>query len=196
MTAGEVLDEVVKDRAFYDQSGGGVTFTGGEPLLQAEFLESLLRSARSAAIHTAVETSGYCDWEVLSRIAASTDLFLYDLKLMDPEQHRQLTGVSSDRILKNLVNLCRDGHEPIVRMPILPGINDHEANLVATRDFLTAKTTVREIHLLPFHKIGKDKSLRLGSQSTMPDLPTPTAERMNLISTLFQQGGLRVAIGG
>jgi pyruvate formate lyase activating enzyme len=196
MTPAEVIDEVIKDRAFYDQSGGGVTFTGGEPLLQAEFLETLLRCARSAAIHTAVETSGFCDWDILSQIASSTDLFLYDLKLIDPEQHRSFTGVSSGRILKNLVNLSRGGHEAIVRMPILPGINDHEANLAATLEFLTAETTVKEIHLLPFHKIGMDKSLRLGNQNTMPDLPTPTDDRMNMISAFFRKGGLRVAIGG
>jgi pyruvate formate lyase activating enzyme len=196
MTTREVTEEVLKDRAFFEKSGGGVTFTGGEPILQSDFLESLLHALRNEGIHTAVETTGYCSREVMMRIASSTDLFLYDLKLMDPEQHRSFTGVSNERILENLVALSREGREVIVRMPIIPGINDHEANLSATMEFLTTRTRLRDIHLLPFHKIGGDKSLRLGRESSMPDFAGPNTADLNSISAFFQQGGLHVSIGG
>jgi pyruvate formate lyase activating enzyme len=196
MTVREVLNEILKDLAFFDQSGGGVTFTGGEPLLQTDFLEALLRSCQMHGIHTALETSGFCDWETMERIAAIADLFLYDIKLMDDEAHRRFTGVGNEQILGNLARLSGSGNDVVVRMPVLPGINDHEANLQSILHFLTTRTAVREIHLLPFHRIGRDKSLRLGRQSTVPDLPMVETEQLNAISTLFQQGGLRVTIGG
>ena len=196
MTALEVMTEVLKDTAFYEQSAGGVTFTGGEPLLQADFLEALLRSCKSHGIHTALETSGVCDWATLKKIASLTDLFLYDLKLMDDAEHRRFTGGSNVGLLENLVNLSLAGNGVTVRMPVLPGINDHQSNLEATLEFLMAKTAVREIHLLPFHRIGRDKSLRIGHASTMPDLPPPDEEHLSTISALFEQGGLRVTIGG
>lgn len=196
MSVGEVMNEILKDLAFFDQSGGGVTFTGGEPLLQIEFVDALLRASKRHGIHTAVETSGFCNWATLERISAATDLFLYDIKIMDDEAHRRFTGVGNGQILDNLARLSLSGNDVVVRMPVLPGINDHEANLRAILEFLTKRTSVQDIHLLPFHRIGKDKSTRLGHQSTMPDLPVPEAEQLNAISTLFKQGGLRAMIGG
>jgi pyruvate formate lyase activating enzyme len=196
MAVDDVVREILADRPFFDQSHGGVTFTGGEPTLQSAFLESLLRASRLEGIHAAVETSGYCSLPVLQRISALTDLFLYDLKLMDSDQHRIWTGVTNERILANLVHLSDAGSNVVVRMPLLPGINDHTSNIEATLAFLLDKTRFRDIHLLPFHRTGKDKSFRLGKVMTMPDIPAPSTDDMNSISTFFRKGGLHVTIGG
>jgi pyruvate formate lyase activating enzyme len=196
MSVEDVMREVLKDSAFYNESGGGVTFTGGEPLLQPEFLIALLRRARAAGIHTAVETTGFAAPDVFERVSDNTDLFLYDLKLMDDAEHRRLTGVSNAKILDNLVLLSRQ-HAPVtLRMPLLPGLNDHESNIRRMCEFLVDRTGYRDIHLLPFHRIGQDKSERLGKHSTMPELPPPRAEAFAAARGLFDSYGIHVTMGG
>jgi pyruvate formate lyase activating enzyme len=195
-SVGDVLAEVLRDRAFYERSGGGVTFSGGEPLLHPDFLLALLRASRAAGLHTAVETCGFAPWETLAQIAAETDLFLYDVKLMDDAAHRAFTGVGNTRILDNLSRLSRAGHAVVVRLPLLPGINDAPGNLLATAAFLRERTDVRDVHLLPFHRMGREKSVRLGFEPTMPDLVTPTPAALAAAAAIFEQNGLRVRIGG
>jgi pyruvate formate lyase activating enzyme len=192
----EVLAEVLRDRAFYERSGGGVTFSGGEPLLQPDFLHALLVASRESGLHTAVETCGHVPWETLERIAAEVDLFLFDLKLMDDAAHRSSTGVGNARILGNLARLSLAGHAVVARLPLVPGINDGAANLEATADFLLERTTVREVHLLPFHRLGADKSVRLGLEPTMPDLPTPGAAALAGAAAIFERAGLGVTVDG
>jgi pyruvate formate lyase activating enzyme len=196
MTVNAVMREVLKDRPFYDQSGGGVTFSGGEPLFQHEYLEALLKACRGEGIHTVVETTGFTGWSTLERVAGHTDLFLYDLKLMDEGAHRRSTGVGNRRILENLELLSRRGHDVIARIPVIPDVNDNDANLTATAEFLLSRTRVREVHLLPFHRIGRDKSLRLGKKSPMPDSATPFNPTLTSIGALFEAYGLRTIVGG
>jgi pyruvate formate lyase activating enzyme len=196
MTVGQVVGEILADRPFFDQSGGGVTFTGGEPTAQPDFLRSLLDAFGRENVHRAVETTGYCSLPVITQIADETDLFLYDLKMMDSGEHRRWTGVPNERILDNLVYLSGRESTVVVRVPLLPGINDHPSNFEAMRSFLLERTRFRDIHLLPFHRTGKDKALRIGKQMTMPDIPAPNADDMNSISALLREGGLRVTIGG
>jgi pyruvate formate lyase activating enzyme len=196
VTVGDVMGEILRDRPFYDHSGGGVTFSGGEPLFQHEFLEALLKACRAEGIHTVVETTGFTGWSTLERIAASTDLFLYDLKSMDENAHRHATGVGNRRILENLELLSQGGHAVIARIPVIPGVNDDAANLAATATFLISRTQVREVHLLPFHRIGRDKSLRLGKDSAMPDAPILVDPALASLVAIFEAHGLRTIVGG
>ena len=196
VSVGEVMNEVMKDLAFYDESGGGVTFSGGEPLYQPRFLESLLAASRSLGIHTAVETTGYAAPEVMARVSKLTDLFLYDVKLMDSEAHQQFTGVPNDRILENLRMLSADGVSVTVRIPLIPGVNDTEENIRASCAFIVSLGTVRDVHILPFHRIGRDKYERLGKSTSMPEFACASNGSLTNITRIIEEYGLRVSIGG
>lgn len=196
MTVEQVVQEALQDAPFFQQSGGGVTFSGGEPLAQPEFLEALLKSCQARGVHTAVETSGFAAWEILERMAASIDLFLYDLKLMDDRNHRSYTGVSNAQILENLSRLSLAGAAIVVRLPIVPGVNDDPANLQASATFLRERTAVRAIHLLPYHRMGKDKVERLGRQGAEFEAQAPGAETLAQAAALFEKKGFQVVVGG
>ncbi len=159
----ELLAEIERDAPFYSESGGGVTFTGGEPLAQPEALRELLRACRKKKIHTVVDTSGYVGRDSLRACARWTDVFLYDLKMMNPFQHEEVTGVDNTVILENLRYLARTGASIVVRIPIIPGVNDSKANAVNTADFIRALPKRVEVELLPFHKQAVAKHQRLGS---------------------------------
>jgi pyruvate formate lyase activating enzyme len=194
MTSGEVLEEIERDAVFYEESGGGVTFSGGEPLLQIAFLEELLDGCSERGFQTAVDTSGYAPLEALERIRDRTSLFLYDLKLMDEERHRAFTGVSNTPILENLTALAAAGADVIVRMPLLPGINDDDANLKAAGAFLTSLDRRYPVDILPFHRIGIDKYARLGMEHPMPDLQPPGADAIGHAAGILSDAGLDVMI--
>jgi pyruvate formate lyase activating enzyme len=168
MTVDEVLAEVLKDRLFYDDSGGGVTFSGGEPLVQPEFLMGLLAACRARAIHTAVDTSGYAPQEQLLSAAGLTDLFLYDLKTMDDARHLECTGVSNAAILENLIALGRVHQNIWIRIPIIPGFNDDAEQLDAAARFVASIPAVRQVSLLPYHPTGIHKSRWLGRHVAQP----------------------------
>ncbi len=195
MTVPEVMSEVERDISFYDSSGGGVTFSGGEPLLQANFLIGLLQACRAAEIHTAVDTSGFATWDIMERVRPYVDLFLYDIKLMDPIKHRKYTLVFNPRILDNLRELARLGHNIRIRMPIMPGINDDIKNLRETAAF-AVEVGVNRIDLLPYHAVALNKYERLHRHYRLPDLQTPSDERMSEIAQVFEGFGLQVQIGG
>jgi len=168
MTTDEVLAEVLKDRLFYDDSGGGVTFSGGEPLMQPEFLLELLRACRAHGIHTAVDTSGYAPQEQLRAAAGLTDLFLYDLKTMDDARHLECTGVSNAAILDNLAALGRMHQNIWIRIPIVPGFNDDAEQLDAAARFVASIPAVRQVSLLPYHPTGNHKVRWLGRHVAQP----------------------------
>ncbi len=195
MTVAEVMSEVERDISFYDSSEGGVTFSGGEPLLQADFLAALLQACRSAEIHTALDTCGFATWEILDRVRPFVDLFLYDLKLMDPLRHRKYTLVFNSRILENLQRLARLGHNITVRVPIIPGINDDLANLRSTGAF-AAGLGLDRLDLLPYHAAAMSKYERLHRAYRLPGLQTPSDERMSELAHVFEGFGLQVHIGG
>jgi len=191
----ELLEEIEKDQTFYDESGGGVTVSGGEPFLQWEFLEELLQACTDREIHTAVDTSGYVDADVIARVSAVVDLFLYDLKLMDAERHRYYTGVSNEVILSNLKMLNSLGKRIFVRFPVVPGINDGEDNVRKMAEFVSTLNSVEEVDVLPYHKGGEQKARRIGKRYLYSG-EQPSEEAVNGIVNLLQEYGLKVKIGG
>lgn len=196
VTPAEVMDEVMKDFVFYQQSGGGVTFSGGEPLMQPEFLQELLVLAKKYNLHTVVDTSGYARFDLFLRILPLVDLFLYDLKVMEAEKHKRLTGKDNKLILENLKKLAAITDNVIIRIPIIPSVNDDDDNLKQMVKFIASLGSVRGIELLPYHPLGKDKYVRLGRDYQLVDLKKPSPEEMNRIADFFKQNNLSVLIGG
>ena len=182
-----VMAELEADRPFYDESGGGVTFSGGEPLFQADFLERLLRECRDRGIHTAVDTSGHAPWETVDRIRGWADLFLYDLKLVDDQKHRRLTGASNGRILENLKKLSERGHRIVLRIPVVPGINDGAGDIRRIAEFAAGLGSIERVVLLPYHRLGADKYRRLGRTYRLPETPEPSAERIAKIADVLRR---------
>jgi len=195
MTVAEVMREIEKDLVFYDESGGGVTFSGGEPLAQPEFLEGLLEACRERRIHAAVDTSGIAERELLLRIAAKAGLVLYDLKLLDSGKHQQYVGCSREPILQNLAALVAQGRPVEIRVPVIPGINDSAEDL---RDMAAAvrRLGLCRVHLLPYHQTALEKYRRLGMSYRLEGLQPPLAERMSQVAAHFEAAGVRVKIGG
>lgn len=192
----EVMSEIEKDLPFYDTSGGGVTFSGGEPLLQPDFLLALLKECGRRQIHRTVDTSGNAPVETLLAIAAETDLFLYDLKHMDGEQHRRHTGVDNALILANLAALCHAGHPVRIRIPLIAGFNDDEANIRATLDFLADLPNVVGIDLLPYHGIARAKYRKLGIAYPGETLAAPDRNHLHALAGLITAAGISTSIGG
>jgi pyruvate formate lyase activating enzyme len=196
MTVAEVLTEVMKDRLFYDDSGGGVTFSGSEPLAQPQFLKELLEVCHRQEIHTAVDTCGYVSKEYLLSVAMLVNLFLYDLKIMDDAKHRQYTGVSNALILENLKALGNIHNNIWIRMPIIPGINDDDENLEAVAKFAVSVPGVRQINLLPYHKTAIIKFERLRQMYPLKNVAVPSSEHLKKASQKFSKFSLMTKIGG
>ena len=196
MTVDEVMDEVKREIVFFDESGGGVTFSGGEPLLQPQFLKELALECRQNNIHCALDTCGYAQPEIMDSIAGLVDLFLYDLKFIDDQQHRQYTGASNSVILENLHRLASNGHEIIVRFPIIPGITDTQKNVSMIIEYVRSLWRIKQIDLLPYHAIAGHKYQRLKMQDKMIDTPPPSDQRMQDLKNIFVQNGFTVKIGG
>ncbi|MDD3992822.1 MAG: glycyl-radical enzyme activating protein [Desulfobacterales bacterium] len=195
-TVPELVAEIEKDRIFYDESGGGTTFSGGEPLAQPEFLDALLEECRRREIHTTVDTSGYAPPEVIRTVLAKADLVLYDLKLMDDARHRRYTGVGNQRILANLETL--DGRAPriVIRFPLVPGVNDEEDEIRRMAQFVAGLKTVHRIDLLPFHPIADGKYRRMKMENRMAGVKSPTRREAEKLGALFAATGLEVRYGG
>lgn len=196
LTVDDVLKEIQKDTIFYDESGGGVTFSGGEPVMQAQFLKELLKACRNKGIHTAVDTSGYATWKVLHDVSLDTDLFLYDLKLMDDKKHKKYVGVSNGIILDNLVKLDMCHSNICIRIPLIPGINDDEENLTSLMEFIASLKNINQINILPYHNTGLHKYGRLGQDFKMNDTKPPSEDKINEILDKFRVVGLKLKVGG
>jgi pyruvate formate lyase activating enzyme len=192
----EIAAEIERDRVFYEESGGGVTFSGGEPLMQYGFLSDLLDACLKLKIPTALETCGYAPWEVIIKIKDKIDLFLYDLKVMDDKEHKKYTGASNIQILSNLNKLDSDGKNIIIRFPVIPRITDTDRNIRQMTEFIRTLKTVREIDLLPYNKLGKGKYEKLNRSNPLMDLESPSHERLSQLSERFKVLGLKVKIGG
>lgn len=196
ITVGELVREIEKDRIFYDQSGGGVTFSGGEPFMQIDFLQGLLEVCGDRGIGTAVDTSGYLPWERFERVLGGVDLFLYDIKLMDEGLHEKYTGVSNRTILENVVRLSGAGAAVLPRIPLVPGITDTKDNIGAVIRFLSDLEGISEVSLLPYNKIAEDKFERFGIKSRIGELSMQTQEELGSIGRRFEEAGFRVSYGG
>jgi pyruvate formate lyase activating enzyme len=196
LTVAQAMAEIERDVAFYDESGGGVTFSGGEPLQQPEFLGALLRACRAQEIHTALDTSGFAAWETLDGLRAEVDLFLYDLKIMDEARHRQFTGVSNGLILENLRRLSALGHTLLIRIPVIPGVNADAESVRQFGAFLAGLPQVSGVELLPYHRIALDKYARLNLPYALPDVLPPSEAQMAEIAQQLRQWGLSVKVGG
>lgn len=195
VTVAEVMAQLEKDALFYHQSGGGVTFSGGEPLMQPGFLHSLLKACKGKGWHTALDTCGYAPPEVVTTVLPLVDLFLYDIKHMDDNRHRELAGVSNQGILENLSLLAASGKEVRLRIPVVPGVNDDDAHYHALGRYLQ-KVKLTKIHLLPYHAIGADKYAQRGMTYPLPDTKPPTQESLDYISRLLSAYGLDIVQGG
>ncbi|MCD6392877.1 MAG: glycyl-radical enzyme activating protein [Planctomycetes bacterium] len=195
VTVGEVLGEIEKDIIFYDESGGGATFSGGEPLMQPDFLGECLAACRGCGIGTVVDTTLYAQWEVVEKIARDTDLFLCDLKHTDPAEHLRMTGVDNDRILANIRRLADSGKEMIIRMPLIGGFNDGEANIDATGSFIADLPGVDRLELLACNTHGFEKAARLSSDYEMLRADAVGPERTEAIAEKLRTFGLKVKTG-
>ncbi len=192
----ELILEIEKDRIFFDQSKGGVTFSGGEPLMQPKFLSALLEECQNRNIHTVVDTCGYTPFRNLAEIKDKVDLFLYDLKIMDEKKHKDITGTSNRVILENLKNLSKLKKKIIIRIPLIANLNDTEKNIRQTAEFLKSLGNIKDINLLPYHKIGTGKYKNLKRKAYGPEIKTPLDEKINKIKIKFTNYGFNVKIGG
>ncbi len=196
ISVAELLVEVEKDRVFYDQSGGGVTFSGGEPLLQPEFLAEALTALRARGLKTAVDTSGFAPAAVVERIAALTDLILYDLKGMDGAKHLETTGVKNALILENLRRLA-GGPTPVwIRIPLIPGVNDDDAAVGRAAEFLASLGSIRRVHFLPYHRGGNSKGGRIGRETPGSTYAPPDAARIAAVVAALAARGFEAVQGG
>jgi len=158
----EVMLQVERDTCFYKNSGGGITLSGGEPLFQHKFARDLLRRSKERGIHTVLDTSGFAEWTLLEEVVEFADLILYDLKCVDDTMHRELTGASNKLILENAMRLSRRNIPMIIRIPIIPGMNDEEKEIGRAARFIRGLDSVPGVELLPYHRLGASKYPALG----------------------------------
>jgi len=196
VTVAEVVREIEKDLIFYDSSGGGATFSGGEPLSQPAFLRALLLACREREIHTAVDTSGYAPVETPAALLGLVDLWLFDLKILDESAHRRHTGVSNRAILRNLRQIAAGDGKVVIRFALVPGITDDNDNLEQLARLVRSLGTVSRIDLLPYHAAAAGKYRRLGKESKLRALKPPTARRVAAVETFLTSRGLQVQVGG
>lgn len=196
VTIDEVMHEIEKELIFYEESGGGVTLSGGEPLMQQEFAVTLLDTCRERGIHTALDTCGYAPTEIFTPVIDKADLFLYDLKIIDDEKHRDYTGVSNRLIIDNLKVLSERKKQTYIRFTIIPGVTDTDENIRGAIDLVSALQNIEEIDLLPFYNYASEKYKRLNRENRMRDVKPPSDERLKEIKQRFEQNGFTVKIGG
>lgn len=192
----DIVDEIEKDRIFFDESGGGISLSGGEPLMQPDFLEALLKEFRKREMRTTVDTCGYAAFDALDRIAENVDLFLYDIKIVDDAKHKEYTGMSNQIIFENLKRLSKKGAKIAVRIPVIPGVNDNEENIQRIAEYLLLLKNIKYINLLPFHRGGIEKYKRLGKKIPATTLQPPSSEKIRRIKKVLEDSGFLVKTGG
>lgn len=197
-TVEDLVKEAVKDQPFYEQSHGGVTLSGGEVLARdMDFVERLMGELAERGIRVNVDTCGYVPWENIQRVLPYTDTFLYDIKVMDSDLHREMTGAGNEEILDNLIKLSESGAAVWIRIPVVGGVNDTDRNMKETLEFLSAHSIMPVwIHLLPYHNTGSGKYPRLGQEYQGRDFTTPSKERMRELADMCKKQGFQTEIGG
>ena len=196
VTVEEVLGEVLRDRPYYRRSGGGLTLSGGESLMQPDFAEALLKACHDKGINTAIETTGFAEPAVIERILPHLDLVLMDIKHINSRKHEEFTTRPNEKILANARLIAKKVKELIIRVPVIPGFNDTAEEISDIASFAASLTGVTEIHLLPYHRMGRDKYEGLGRPYPMGDLPSPTAEKMAELKRVAESHRLITKIGG
>jgi len=191
----EVVEEVLRDLPFYETSGGGVTLSGGEPLLQLEFARAILERCREAGLHTAIETAANSPWERLAALLPVTDLVMMDVKLMDAARHKEYTGVPNARILENARRLGTEAPALIVRTPIVPGVNDNPEDVLAIAQFAAQLPNLLYYELLPFHPMASGKYDSLDMDYRARELKTPSKEEIEALAEVARQAGIEVRHG-
>jgi len=192
----ELMRSIETDIPFFDQSGGGVTFSGGEPLCQPDFLLAMLEASARFDIHCAVDTSGYGEAAVLLKAAKLCNLFLYDLKVLDPQKHRASTGVDNRRVLDNLRMLSASGVNIVIRMPLIPTVNDSEEDIAAAARFIAGLPRTHPVHLLPYHRAANGKYLKLGISYRGENILPPLEEQVTRAAQRLSNFRLTVEVGG
>ena len=195
MTVPELMNEIRKDALFYEQSGGGVTFSGGEPFCQPDFLLETLEQCRDDFINTAVDTSGFCDTRLILRAAEIAGCFLYDIKFMDSVKHEKYCGVPNGLILENLKNLANTKTKLLIRIPVVPGINDDMNEMRLIFNFIKNYQNITAVHLLPYHNLQAHKYKKIGKHYELENISGSESPNMNEIHKLFG-GKFAVKIGG
>ncbi|MDR0653156.1 MAG: glycyl-radical enzyme activating protein [Synergistaceae bacterium] len=196
MSVAEVMEAVMKERIFFEQSGGGVTISGGEPFSQADFAMGLLEECKRNGINTAVDTCGFVGTDSLLEAVPLTDVFLYDLKHMDPVAHKRYTGVDNEIIKSNMLKLGEAGARINARMPFIPGVNSDAANIRTTGEFLNRARGVELLSILPYHSAAADKHKRWGMEFNLGDVYPPTENALKSAAAIVESYGIRTAIGG
>lgn len=192
----EIMEIIEKDRLFYRRSNGGVTVSGGEPMVQYKFVKELLKECKRRRLHVCLDTSGYAKWEHYEEVLEYVDLVLYDLKHMDTLQSQRLIGAPNELILENAKKMAKAGVAMQIRIPVIPGYNDSEENIRATGQFCSSLgSAVKLVQLLPYHRLGASKYVRLGKKYALEDLKPPSREHMNLCKEIIESYGLEVIIG-
>ncbi|MCW3807615.1 glycyl-radical enzyme activating protein [Plebeiibacterium marinum] len=197
VTSESLIEEIAKDKEFFRQSGGGVTFSGGEPMLQLDFLSDIITKCKAKKMHVVIDTAGLCKQSHIEKVMNQVDLFLYDLKIIDEEKHKTYTGVSNDVILKNLEFLLQNNANVIIRIPVIPGINDQEQDIVKLEQYLSDKLEyIKEIHLLPFHNSAESKYRRFNTGYSFKGVKSQDPRDLVNLKERFERKGFNVKIGG
>jgi len=192
-----IIKAVTEEHSIIEQSGGGVTFSGGEPLMHHKFLIGVLDACKEEGFHRTVDTSGFTSKSILLDVAKRTDHWLYDLKSMDADTHYKWTGVSNDLILDNLIALAKTGASINVRIPLIEGVNANDENIIATAKFITAlEGEKKQVNLLPYHKIAENKYIKLGRKINLEGMSEPSKKRQQQVLNIFDSHGLKTIIGG
>lgn len=195
MSAEELAKEAAKDELFFGASGGGVTISGGEPLLHPDFVAEVLRILKDRGIHTAIETAGCVPWDSFEKVLPYTDLFLFDLKIMDPEKHKYYIGQSNELILSNAEKLIQAGAEVLFRKPLIPGINDSDEETLACAKFMK-RIGNPKLQLMPYHRMGESKYNALDKPYSTKEVPVMTREEVELVRSSYEVMGIDCTISG
>jgi pyruvate formate lyase activating enzyme len=192
----ELMKEIMKDQTFYEESGGGVTFSGGEPLLQHKALQVICDLCEQENIHRAIDTSGMADKEIFENSIKKTNLVLFDLKIVDHHLHKKHTGIGNKQILQNLQHLDESGQPYHIRIPLIPGITDTPRNLEDIFNVIKKLSNIKQVDLLPFHDISKSKYTKMKYKNELQGLKKQNDKTLNRIRSYFQTTGIPVKIGG
>ncbi len=196
VTVGEIMQEIVSDMPYYRRSGGGVTLSGGECLMQPEFSAAILEAVKDYGLNTAVESTGCADFSKIELLLPHLDLYLMDIKHTDSEKHKAFTGVGNELILQNAKKIAEKAKKLIIRVPVIPTFNDTPQEIRNIARFAKSLPGVEEIHLLPYHRLGQDKYEGTGRQYTLKEIVPPTEEHMNMLLEVAISEGLKAQIGG